>query len=101
MIMITKNRLKAEDVRQMTEHVMREQLSLEVQGYKCTTAMVCNVLMKAAVEGMSVDSICGDLQGVTGSNTIREHLNTILDVCELRRHECEMNAAMESCIPRE
>jgi putative transposase len=101
MIIIAKNRLNAEDVRQMTEQVMREQLKLEVKGYKCTTEMVCNVLMKAAVEGMSVESICADLQGVTGSNTLREHLNTILDVCELRRHECEMNAALVSCIPSE
>ena len=101
MIIITKNKLDWEDVRQMTEQVMREQMSLEVKGYKCTTAMVCNVLMKAAVEGMSVESICADLQGVTGSNTLREHLNTILDVCELRRQECEMNAALVSCIPRE
>lgn len=101
MIMIAKNRLNAEDVRQMTEQVMREQLNLEVRGYKCTSEMVCNVLMKAAVEGMSVESICADLQGITGSNTIREHLNEVLDVCALRQHECEMNAALVSCIPSE
>ena len=99
--MITKNRLNAEDVRSLTEQIMQEQLSLEVQGYKCTTQMVCNVLMKAAVEGMSVESICTDLQGITGSNTIREHLNAVLDVCALRQHECEMNAALAVCIPPE
>jgi hypothetical protein len=101
MIMITKNRLAAEDVRQMTEQILREELHMEVQGYKCTSEMVCNVLMKAAVEGMRVESICADLQGVTGSNTIREHLNTILDVCALRQHECEMNAALVSCLAPE
>src|SRR5262249_475386 len=74
---------------------------LEVHGYKCTTAMVCNVLMKAAVEGVSVESICADLRGTTGSNTIREHLNEVLDVCALRQHECEMNAALVVCIPPE
>lgn len=100
-MMIAKNRLDAEDVRQMTEQILREQLRLEVQGYKCTTAMVCNVLMKAAVEGMSVESICADLQGTTGSNTIREHLNEVLDVCALRQQECEMNAALVACIPQE
>lgn len=99
--MIANNRLNAEDVRQMTEDILREQFGLEVQGYKCTTAMVCNVLIKAAVDGMSVESICGDLQGTTGSNTIREHLNRVLDVCELRRHECEMNAALVACVPLE
>jgi hypothetical protein len=48
-----------------------------------------------------VESICADLQAVTGSNTIREHLNAVLDVCDLRRHECEMNAGLATCIPRE
>lgn len=99
--MIAKNRLDAEDVRQMTENILREQLSLEVRGYKCTTGMVCNVLMKAAVDGMSVESICADLQGTTGSNTIREHLNRVLNVCDLRRHECEMNGALVDCVPAE
>ena len=100
-MIITKNRLAAEDVRQLTEEILRKQLHVSVKGYKCTSEMVCNVLMKAAVEGMSVESVCGDLQGMTGSNTIREHLNAILDVCALREHECEMNAALVSCIPRE
>jgi hypothetical protein len=99
--MIAKNRLEAEDVRQMTAGILREQLGVEAQGYKCTTEMLCNVLMKAAVEGMSVESICADLQGVTGSNTIREHLNRVLDVCDLRRHECEMNEALVACVPTE
>jgi hypothetical protein len=49
--MIQKNSLNAEDVRRMTERILREHLKLEVDGYKCTTEMVCNVLMKAAVEG--------------------------------------------------
>jgi len=99
--MITKNSLNAEDVRRLTEQIMCEQLSIQVQGYKCSTQMVCNVLMKAAVEGMSVESICADLQNTTGSNTIREHLNAVLDVCALRQHECEMNAALAVCIPSE
>src|SRR5690349_9608335 len=97
-MMIAKNRLEAEDVRRMTAEILREQLGIEAQGYKCTTEMLCNVLMKAAVEGMSVESMCADLQGMAGSNTIREHLNRVLDVCDLRRHECEMNEALVSSV---
>ena len=63
--------------------------------------MVCNVLMKAAVEGMSVESMCADLQGSTGSNTIREHLNEVLEVGELRRQEWAMYAGLVACIPQE
>jgi len=99
--MITKNRMSAEDVRQMSEQILREQLNIQVQGYKCTTELVCNVLLKAAVEGMSVESICADLEVTAGSNAIREQLNQVLDVCDLRRQECEMNAALVSCVPLE
>lgn len=98
-MIITKNKLDGEDIREMTAAILRETLHVEVKGYKCTSEMVCNVLLKAAVEGMSVESICSDLQGMTGSNTLREHLNAILDVCALRQHECEMNAALMRCIP--
>jgi len=97
--MITKNSLKAEDVRQMSETMLRETLGIAVQGYKCTSEQVCNVLLKAAVEGMSVESICADMQMAVGSNTIREQLARVLDVCELRRQECAMNRALVECVP--
>jgi putative transposase len=102
-MMIQKNSLNAEDVRQMSETILREQLGMEVHGYKCTTAMVCNVLLKAAVEGISVESVCTDMdrQAVTGSNTIREHLNKLLRVEDLAQQEKAMNAALMSCIPTE
>lgn len=97
--MITKNRLKAEDVRQACERMLRETLGIAVQGYKCTSEQVCNVLLKAAVEGMSVESICADMQMAVGSNTIREQLTRVLDVCELRRQECDMNRGLVECVP--
>lgn len=97
--MIAKNSLKAEDVRQMSERILRETLGIAVQGYKCTSEQVCNVLLKAAVEGMSVESICADMQVEVGSNTIREQLARVLDVSELRRQECDMNRALVECVP--
>lgn len=100
-MIIPKTRLNAETVRQMSSQILQEQLTWGGNGYKCTSELVCNVLMKAAVEGMSVESICADLLTSTGSNTVREHLHAMLDVCELRRHECEMNAGLAVCLPRE
>ena len=98
--MITKNQLRGEDVRRMTADIVQDHLGLAVVGYKCSTAMVVNVLMKAAVEGVSVESICRDLRGTTGSNTIREQLKRVLDVCNLRQDETAMNAALVACVPR-
>jgi len=62
---------------------------------------VVNVLVKAAIEGQTIESICADLGVEVGSNTVREQLNRLLDVCELRAHECQMNAGLVSCIPEQ
>jgi putative transposase len=97
--MIAKDQLTAEDVRQMAEQVLREYLQVNIDGYKWDTASVLNVLMKAASDGQSVESVCADLSAVGGSNALREQLNRVLDVCDLRRHEVEMNAGLAVCIP--
>jgi putative transposase len=89
MEMIAKDRLNAEDVRAMCERLLREQMSLETEGYKISTSMALNVLMTAAVEKRSV----------VDSNTLREALNRALTVDDLRQHEAEFNAALAECIP--
>ncbi len=97
--MVPKDQLTAEDVRQMAEQVLREHLTVNINGYKWDTASVLNVLMKAAIDGQSVESVCADLSEVAGSNALREHLNRVLDVYDLRRHEVEMNAGLAACFP--
>jgi putative transposase len=101
MEIIAKDRLNAEDVREVTERLLREQLSLAVDGYKITTSMVLNVLLKAAVEKRSIEAVCADLTDVVDSNTFREALNQALRVEDLRQHEAEFNAALAECIPVE
>src|SRR5258708_27673464 len=97
--MITKNSLKAEDVRQVCERMLRATLGIAVQGYKGTSEQVSTVWLKAAVEGMRVESICADMQMVVGSNTIREQLTRGLDVGELRRQESAMKRGLVECGP--
>jgi hypothetical protein len=99
MEIITKDRLNAEDVRELTERLLREQLSFQVEGYKITTSMVLNVLLKAAVEKRSIEAVCDDLTDVVDSNTLREAVNRVLTVGDLRQHEAEFNAALAECIP--
>jgi hypothetical protein len=53
MEIIAKNELKAEDVRAQTEQLLRAQLSMQTEGYKITTGMVMNVLVKAAPKGVN------------------------------------------------
>jgi len=99
MEIIPKDRLNAEDVRELTERLLREQLSLNFEGYKTTTSMVLNVLLKAAVEKRSIEAVCADLADVVDSNTLREAINRVLTVEDLRQHEAEFNAALAECIP--
>lgn len=101
MEIIAKDRLKAEDVRELTERLLREQLSLAVEGYKITTSMVLNVLVKAAVEKRSIEAVCADLTDVVDGNTFREALNRALCVEDVHQHEVEFNAALAECIPGE
>lgn len=99
MEIIAKDRLNAEDVRELTERLLREQFSLQVEGYKITTSMVLNVLLKAAVEKRSIDAVCADLTNVVDSNTLREAVNRMLTVQDLQQHEGEFNAALAECLP--
>lgn len=78
----------------LTKHV-----SLNANGYRCTTEMVMDVVLKASAEGSSVEAACADLKQVADSNTVREYLNHALDVAELRQQEAEMNAALAESIP--
>ena|SRR5258708_3955562 len=99
MEMIAKDRLNAEDMREMSERLLREHLSLETEGYKMSTSMALNVLMTAAVEKRSIEAVCGDLVKVVDSNTLRAALNRALTVGDLRQHEAEFNAGLAACIP--
>jgi len=97
--MIPQYELKAEDIRAYTVNLLREHVKLDVAGYVCTTDMILDVVLKASAENSSIEAACNDLENVADSNTIREYLNAVLDVKELRQQENEMNAALAECIP--
>jgi hypothetical protein len=96
---ITKDRLNGEDVRQTVEAMVTHYIPLGIKGYKCDTAGVVNVLVKAAIEGQTVESTCSDLQLEVTSNTVRAQLNQTLDACALREHESHFNAGLAASLP--
>src|SRR5260221_4371301 len=99
MEIIAKDKLNAEDGRELAEQVLLSQLSLLIEGYKITTSMALNVLLKAALEKRSIEGVCADLEDVVDSNTLREAIIQSLKVADLRQHEAEFNAALAECIP--
>ncbi len=97
--MIHTNEVRAEDVRAYTvEHVMRH-IKLEVEGYQCSTEMMWNVLVKAALERTSIEASCADLSEVVDSNTLRERMNARLGASQLADVEAELNEALAACLP--
>ena len=97
--MIPQNELKAEEIRSYTQQVLQKHIPLQVQGYRCDTEMIVDVILKASAENSSLEAASADLDGVADSNTMREYLNEALDGEKLREQETEMNAALAEAIP--
>lgn len=99
--MIPQNELSAHDVRQEVQSVAQTHLPLAAAGYKSSSEMLYDVLMKAASEGISIDAACRDLVGSASGNTIRELLNEQLTVKELSEQEKAINEALAARLPEQ
>jgi hypothetical protein len=97
--MIPEYWLDANDVRHQTMKTLTNNISLHADGYLCTTEMLFDIIVKASAEQSSVEAACADLEQVADSNTVREYLNTALDINNLRQQEEEMNATLAESIP--
>jgi hypothetical protein len=97
--MIHDYELKAEHIRDCTMKTLMNHITLEANGYRCTPEMIFDVVLKASAERSSIEAACADLEEVADSNTIRDYLNTALDIAELREEEAEINAALADSIP--
>jgi hypothetical protein len=72
---------------------------LSANGYRCTTEMVLDVVLKASADRSSVEAACGDLEQVADSNTIRDYLNEAFGIADLLQQEAQMNAVLAESIP--
>jgi len=99
--MIPNQQLTAQEIRATVIEIGKEYLPLQAEGYKCTTEMLYDVLLKAAAEGISIEAACSDLADVVDSNTIRALLNAQLSKEELRAHERRFNEALAFGLPRQ
>lgn len=99
--MIQQSELTAQDIRETMQSVSQEHLSLEANGYVCTSEMLLDVLMKAASENISIDAACRDLENSASGNRVRELLNEQLDAEQLDQYETEINEALSSRLPQQ
>lgn len=92
-------KLTDRDIRDLAVARLREHLPLSVSGYDCTTDMVLDVLIKAAVTRRTVEAVCSDLENVSDSNTIRAYLNEQIQADDLADLERRVNMALVKDIP--
>jgi hypothetical protein len=99
--MIPQSELTAQDIRETMQAVSQEHLPLEANGYVCTSAMLYDVLMKAASENISIDAACRDLEQSASGNRIRELLNEQISIEQLDQYEKQINEALASRLPEQ
>jgi len=92
--------LSAAEVHQVVSDRIAEYLKLEADGYTCSTQVVTDVLVKASVEGRTVESTCNDLAAVSTGHTVRNYLNEQLCPAELTALEEQVNAALTADLPQ-
>ncbi|MCB9150334.1 MAG: hypothetical protein H6645_08035 [Caldilineaceae bacterium] len=97
--MIPQKQLKAHDIWEMMQETAQEHLPVAVSGYKSSTAMLFDVLMKAASERISIDAACRDLEETVSANSVRTLLNEQLPKAELAAQEKAMNEALAARLP--
>lgn len=99
--MIPKNELHATDLYEMSLNTLQSHLTLDIEGYRCTSEMALTALIKAGLDNSSLNAVCDDLAEMADANTLREQMNAILDVGDLPQQEMEMNAALAAGLPTE
>src|SRR5438093_11633855 len=89
-------------VRQLAVEVLSEHLPLVVEGDRYTTADVYQVLLAAAVQQRSLESVCQELVGAPRANTIRYHVaEQVLYREELDTLEAQCHALLTTHLPED
>lgn len=97
--MIAKESVSAQDLRDKVLEIGQAHFPFSADGYKVTTEMLYDVLLKAASEGISIEAACADLDDVVEGNTIRTLLNEHLAIEQIREHEEQINEAFSFALP--
>jgi hypothetical protein len=97
----TKTNLKLTDEDTRNEAIERlgTYFPLQIGGYDCTAETVYDVLVKAAVTGQTIETVCNDLDEMVDGETIRGYLNEQVRVDDLHSLEQQVNQALVAGLP--
>jgi putative transposase len=92
---------KLSDEKVLTEarELLKDHLSLEADGYVCTTDDLFDVLLGVAVNRGTIQSVCTDWLDIAEPETVRGYLNDQLCVEDLPELERQLNAALAAQTP--
>lgn len=93
-------KLTDEATRNEANQRLKKYLNLQAVGYECTTEMVLDVLLRAAVNRQTIETVCHNLRGVVDGETIRGYLNEQIRVEGLPQLERQSNQLLVAGLPR-
>jgi Transposase DDE domain len=91
--------LSDQDTRDEAVERLTTYFPFEADGYECTTEMLFDVLVKAAVTKQTIEAVCQDLDTV-GGETIRGYLKEQVQLDDLHGLEQQVNQALVGGLPR-
>ncbi len=92
--------LNDEMVRETTVEGLKDHLPLQINGYKVTTELVCEVLLHAAVNNKTIEASCQNLAPEVSSNAVREQLHKQLNGDNIAELETSINGILQARLPR-
>ena len=91
--------LSDQDVHQLISKQLAQLIPDTIQGYKCDQSTVCDVVLKASVEGRAIEGTCNDLAAAPTGVTIRTYLNDVLPVAHLKAVERQLCRQLQTDLP--
>jgi len=98
-MMQTNLKLTDQDTRNEAIERLTTYFPFQADGYECTTEMLFDVLVKAAVMRQTIETVCQELDTVDGE-TIRGYLNEQVQVDDLHGLEQRVNQSLVAGLPR-
>src|ERR687886_2287653 len=93
-------KVTAEQLRALPVQILTEHLPLAVEGYRYTDADLYHVLVAAAVQQRSIDSVAQQLGDAPSANLVRHYLADRLFTCQdLDALEAQCNALLVARLP--
>lgn len=97
---VSPTKITAEQIRALTVEVLTEHLPLAVEGYRYTDADLYHVLVAAAVQQRSIESVAQQLADAPSANLVRHYLADRLFLCQdLDALEAQCHAVLVARLP--